>query len=202
MSFDDVQLDEGIERGARGGPSFYTSIVGLSSGYEQRVGNWTYARQQWDIGYGIQNDVAFDAIRDFFYERRGRLRGFRFHDWSDDAAVAEAIGTGDTVETDFQLIKTYGSTNAYTRPITRPVSGTVTFYENAIASSPQPSHVGKGLYRYAGGNEPAAVPITADFEFDLPARFDTDDFGLVLQLYNAGAIPNLPIVELREVPQT
>ncbi len=57
----------------------------------------------------------------FFEERRGRLHGFRFKDWSDYkscapsetlSALDQAIGTGDGAMAAFQLTKTYGSAYA------------------------------------------------------------------------------------------
>ena len=39
--------------------------------------------------------------------------------------------------------------------------------------------------------------ITAGFEFDVPVRFDTDKLEINLQGFKCGAIPHIPIVEVR-----
>ena len=39
--------------------------------------------------------------------------------------------------------------------------------------------------------------ITAGFEFDVPVRFDTDYLEVDLSHFEAGQIPNIPIVEIR-----
>ena len=42
-----------------------------------------------------------------------------------------------------------------------------------------------------------APPITAGFQFDVPVRFDTDYLEVDLSHFEAGEIPNIPIVEIR-----
>jgi uncharacterized protein (TIGR02217 family) len=39
--------------------------------------------------------------------------------------------------------------------------------------------------------------ITAGFEFDVPARFDTDQLKINLAHFDAGDIPDIPVVEIR-----
>ena len=43
----------------------------------------------------------------------------------------------------------------------------------------------------------AGVVLTADFEFDLPARFDTDRMELALETYGLASWGQIPVVELR-----
>ena len=50
--------------------------------------------------------------------------------------------------------------------------------------------------------KPGAIPaagavITAGFEFDVPARFDTDQLRINLTQFAAGDIPDIPVVEIR-----
>ena len=44
---------------------------------------------------------------------------------------------------------------------------------------------------------PAGASITAGFLFDVPVRFDTDYLEVDLSAFTAGAIPKIPIVEIR-----
>ncbi len=39
--------------------------------------------------------------------------------------------------------------------------------------------------------------MTAGFEFDVPVRFDTDYLEADLAWFEAGQIPNIPIIEIR-----
>jgi uncharacterized protein (TIGR02217 family) len=43
----------------------------------------------------------------------------------------------------------------------------------------------------------AAVIVTGDFEFDVPARFDTDQMDLTIETYQLGSWGQVPVVEIR-----
>jgi len=90
---------------------------------------------------------------------------------------------GDGATTAFQLVKTYGAGHApYARPIVKPVGGTVRVAVNGVE---QASGTGFACDPATGlVTLPAAPPIgavvTADFAFDVPVRFDTDDLDIDL----------------------
>jgi uncharacterized protein (TIGR02217 family) len=44
---------------------------------------------------------------------------------------------------------------------------------------------------------PMGAAITAGFAFDVPVRFDTDYLEVDLSAFAAGAIPKIPLVEVR-----
>jgi uncharacterized protein (TIGR02217 family) len=55
-----------------------------------------------------------------------------------------------------------------------------------------------GVLTFDHSHIPAAgAVITAGFEFDVPVRFDTDKLEISLQGIRHGAIPSIPIVEVR-----
>lgn len=196
--FDNVRLPDDVEKGARGGPRFQTSITVLATGAEQRNVDWSTQRARWELSYGIQDKVDFDAVIRFFYARQGRARGFRFKDWSDFEGEAQNIGTGTGVLTTFQLVKKYTSVVTYTRNITRPVTGTVAIYfDSVLQVSGYTVNYDTGVVTFSPAPT-AAVVITADFEFDVPVRFDTDELQLRLETATAAAVESLPVVELRE----
>jgi uncharacterized protein (TIGR02217 family) len=202
-SFDDVRLPEDIEQGAKGGPAYQTNIIALSSGVEQRVGNWEQAKAPWDIGYGIMDQDDYALVEAFFHGRRGRLRGFRFKDWHDFEGTAEPIGTGNGTLRTFLLSKTYDDdANPYVRRITRPVTGTVVVYLDGTPADPTTYdvHVAGGYIVFHATHAPAGgVEVTADFEFDIPVRFDIDNFDMVLYWIKAGEVPSIPIIEIRDL---
>lgn len=196
--FDDVRLPEDVERGATGGPRFQTSVTILATGAEQRNVDWSTQRARWELAYGIQKKTDFDDVIAFFYARQGRARGFRFKDWSDFEAVNQNLGTGTGALATFQLVKKYTSVVTYTRKITRPVNGTVTIYKDAVAQvSGFSINYATGLVTFSSIPGIGEV-ITADFEFDVPVRFDTDELQIRLETFEAAAIESLPVVELRE----
>jgi uncharacterized protein (TIGR02217 family) len=196
MSFDDVRLPEDIERGAKGGPRFQTTVVRLSSGVEYRNQDWSRQKAQYEISYGIQTKNDLDDVVNFFYARRGKARGFRFKDWSDYSATTQAIGTGDGSTQNFQLVKTYTSGPAtFTRIITRPVTGTITVFEAGVSKAF--TLLAGGIVRYTVAPV-AAAALTATFEFDVPVRFDQDELEIEMEMDGIGGIPQLQIVEIIE----
>lgn len=201
MSFDEVRLPSKIEFGAAGGPRFRTEVVVLGSGHEQRNAEWSSSRARWDVAPGIQKEADLQAIIAFWYARQGRLRGFRFKDHTDfkiagQILIAAVVGG----ETGVQLVRDYtNGGRTYQRVITKPVSGTVQIYRDGqpIASTVDTA---TGLVSFAplAGGSPAPV-LSADFEFDVPVRFDTDNLAIRQVTHARDAITSLPIVEIRDI---
>ena len=55
-----------------------------------------------------------------------------------------------------------------------------------------------GIVAFLPGHVPAAgATITAGFLFDVPVRFDTDYLEVDLSAFAVGAIPKIPLVEIR-----
>lgn len=197
--FVDSRLPENIEQGARGGPTFSTSITDVDSGYEKRNINWSQARAKYTISYGIQGQKDFDAVRAFFYARRGRAVGFRFKDWTDfefDQVIA--TGTAADTRTQFQIFKRYESdTYYYDRVLYKLVAGTVTVYKNGaqmLAGFTVNYNTGiVTLNQVLNEND----VIEAKGEFDVPVRFDTDEFALTATLWNAASVDELNLIELK-----
>jgi uncharacterized protein (TIGR02217 family) len=211
MSFHDTRFPTAISRASHGGPERRTDVVVLGSGAEERNARWADSRRSYNAGYGVKSLDDLHAVIAFFEERRGRLHGFRWRDPGDfkscppegtPTALDQTIGLGDGTTAVFQLVKTYGSAfNPWTRAITKPVAGTALVAVAGILQTPATAysvdHV-TGLVTFAPGHIPAvAQPITAGFEFDVPVRFDTDRLQIDIHGFRHGAIPSIPIVEIR-----
>ena len=211
MLFHETRFPTTISRASQGGPERRTDVVTLGSGFEERNARWADSRRSYNAGYGVRSLDDLHAVIAFFEERRGRLTGFRWRDHADwkscapsnhPAATDQRIGTGDGATAAFQLTKTYGSTFApWARTIAKPVSGTVLV---AVGGIPHPpvTHIdinhATGIVTFLPGHIPATgQPVTAGFEFDVPVRFDTDKLDISLQGFNHGAIPHIPVVEVR-----
>jgi uncharacterized protein (TIGR02217 family) len=55
-----------------------------------------------------------------------------------------------------------------------------------------------GMVTFLAGHIPASgAAVTAGFLFDVPVRFDTDYLEVDLSAFAAGAIPKIPLVEIR-----
>jgi uncharacterized protein (TIGR02217 family) len=207
MAFHNVRFPAGISLGASGGPERRTEIVVLGSGAEERNSRWADSKRSYNAGYGIKSlDDLHEAIA-FFEERRGRLHGFRWKDWADykscaagaaPTALDQQIGVGDGATAAFQLVKTYGSSFApWTRVIALPV---VLIAVDGIEQAAERFVVNltTGVVTFLAEHVPGeGAAVTAGFEFDVPVRFDTDQLEINLAQFEAGSIPQIPIVEIR-----
>lgn len=197
MSFVEVQFPSDISFGATGGATFSTDVITVFSGREQRAINWSEARGRWNVAHGVKTRAQFDALIAFFRARKGRAVGFRFKDWSDFTVTGGVIGTGDGSTTQFQLIKQYVSGGVTVpRDITKPVDGTITIYEDATPSLSVAIDTTTGIVTF--NTAPAnGVAITADFEFDVPVRFDTDQLDITMDTDQLASWNSIPVTEIR-----
>jgi len=209
MSFHEVRFPTAIALGSSGGPMRRTEVVTLASGFEERNAVWAHSRRRYDAGYGVKTLDDLHAVISFFEARMGRLHGFRWKDHADfksgapGAAVSDTdqpLGAGDGVSTQFSLVKVYSSGGTdYVRPIRKPVAPTVVV---AMDGASQNEGIDftldalTGTVSFVAPPAPGAV-LTAGFEFDVPARFDTDRLAIDLSQFEAGMVPNVPIIEVR-----
>jgi uncharacterized protein (TIGR02217 family) len=198
MTISEERFPDDIAYGSAGGPVFSTSIVTNAGGFEKRNSHWEVARGVYNVAHGVKNKAQLDALIAFFRARKGRAQAFRFKDWSDYGAVAQVIGGGNGTKTTFQLVKTYVSgSNTDTRIITKPVAGTVRIYlGNTLQTSGVNVNTTTGLITFT--TPPAnAVSVKADFEFDVPVRFETDQLAAQLDDYGLYSWGEIPLVEVR-----
>jgi uncharacterized protein (TIGR02217 family) len=198
MAFIETRFPTDIAFGSSGGPEYSTDVVIVQSGFEQRNANWSQARARYNVAHGVKTQTQLDALIAFFRARKGRADGFRFKDWADYKATGQNIGTGNGTATVFQLKKTYVSGSVTeTRIVTKPVSGTINIYKNAVlqvSGYTADTTNGQITFSVAPAN---GVIVTADFEFDVPVRFDTDRLSASLDTYGSHSWNDIPIIELR-----
>lgn len=207
--FHDIRFPLAISFGATGGPERMNEVVRLHSGRERRNQRHAHARRRYDAGTGLRSLDDLETALAFFEARRGSISAFRFRDpfdWKSCALAAtptpldQTIGTGDGATRAFALTKTYGSgPDAYVRPITKPVAGTVRFAVSGveIAAADIDLDPNAGVATFAASATPAAgAPVTAGYEFDVAVRFDTDALTLNIASFKAGQIPHMPLVEV------
>lgn len=98
----------------------------------------------------------------------------------------------------FQLCKHYSNGgNSERRSITKPVSGTVKVYADGVlqTSGFSVNHE-TGIVSFT--TPPAkGIAIGADFEFDVPVRFDTDHLSARLDDFGAFSWQDIPLIEIR-----
>jgi uncharacterized protein (TIGR02217 family) len=210
-AFHEVLFPLDIALKSAGGPERKTEIVAVGSGREERNARWAHSRRRYDAGYGVKTLSALASVVAFFEERRGRLYGFRWRDRLDHSSAGpdatpgpldQVIGVGNGSAAMFQLVKSYGSIYApYARPIGKPVTGSVRVAvsgSEVAAGTAFTCDTATGVVTFLAGHIPAAsAAITAGFLFDVPVRFDTDYLEVDLSAFAAGAIPKIPLVEIK-----
>jgi uncharacterized protein (TIGR02217 family) len=209
-AFHEILFPLDIALKSAGGPERRTDIVSFGSGREARNARWAHSRRRYDAGYGVKSLDALQAVVAFFEERRGQLTGFRWRDRLDHSSAAsgaaaspldQGIGIGDGTTATFHLVKTYGAGFApYVREIVKPVAGSVRVAVAGVevANTAFTCDTTTGMVTFLAGHIPAAgAALTAGFLFDVPVRFDTDFLEVDLSAFAAGAIPKIPLVEIR-----
>ncbi|UYP68957.1 DUF2460 domain-containing protein [Thalassobacter stenotrophicus] len=209
MSFHEVRFPAAVSFGSSGGPERLTEVVTLANGHEERNAPWKHSRRRYDAGVGVRSLDDIEELISFFEARSGRLYGFRWKDWSDYKSCLpsqaptfgdQIIGAGDGETVTFGLAKTYRSgPHSYTRRVQKPVAGSVRVgvQGGELAETTEFTvDFDTGLVTFVDPPESDAE-ITAGFEFDVPVRFDTDRIYTSLASFQAGEIPDVPVVELR-----
>ena len=209
MTFHDVRFPASLSFGALGGPERRTEIVTLANGFEERNTPWAHARRRYDAGLGLRSLDDVETLIAFFEARQGQLIGFRWKDWSDFLSCRPSVGVtssdqliavGDETTRVFQLQKAYRSGDTvYRRPIAKPVAGSVRVQ---VGGDPVQQGVeyevdhDSGLLTFTSAPDQGAE-VRAGFEFDVPVRFDTDAIMTSVSSFQAGEVPNVPVIEVR-----
>ena len=199
IAFHEIQFPSDISYGSSGGPQYSTDIIITNSGYEQRNINWADSRGYYNVAHGVKTKEQMEVLIAFFRARKGRAYGFRFKDWSDYAAQGQNIATGDGVSVEFQLKKFYESGGeTYVRDIKKPVDNSVYIYvDDVLITSGLTVDNTSGIVTFDAAPLNGAI-ITADFEFDVSVRFDTDRLSASLDSYGVHSWANIPLVEIRD----
>ena len=213
MTFHNVRLPTGYQYSSQFGAGFQTVIQQTASGHEVRIARQSQGKHRFRLRKQLQGNAEMAALKDFGVRMRGALDSFRVKDVSDFTTAADGvsahlitdvqIGNGDGSKQAYQLVKWYnfGLTGAYPRTMTLPVAGTVLV---AVGAAPQTLGVdftltdpgGVITFTVAPG---LGVPITAGFEFDVPARFEkTMDQWTSISSdgTNLWSLPTLDLVEV------
>ncbi|MEP2717618.1 DUF2460 domain-containing protein [Pseudophaeobacter sp.] len=209
MSFHDIRFPASLSFGSVGGPERRTDVVTLANGYEERNTPWAHSRRRYDAGLGLRSLDDIELLIAFFEARQGQIFGFRWKDWSDYKSALptaeldfrdQVIGRGDGETTAFQLIKNYRSGDTiYQRPITKPVAGSLRLglgQEELFEDVDFTLQDDTGWVTLSHPPEEGSE-VVAGFEFDVPVRFDTDSIQTSVASFQAGDVPNVPVIEVR-----
>jgi len=173
---DAVVLDERLAIGFSETTKWNTVVVTKSGGYEVRNARWSAPRRAYELPYAPLPIDDVKAIVSFFNDERGRHRTWLLHSFLDCTVDNEQAGVGDSSETDFQIIKKYGTVSPFYRDIVHVKSGTLSATVNDTPATITSETDGVVTL--------ASPPGTGDIvrfscEFYVPVRFDTDEIKVV-----------------------
>jgi len=201
-----------ISRGSRGGPIFRHSVLELDSGQPSVVSRWPTARRRYNAAYGIKRFADLQVVHDFWLGRGGISNGWRWFDLFDHSTAADhrgaptatdvEIGTGDGSTTIFSMLKLYTSFDqTVTRVIEKPIDGTALVAVNSVTQTEGADYT----IDYSSGEiaftlaPSAGLSVSWGGEYHVPCQFapDLDDaFEVSIDAFEAGAIPDIPILEM------
>lgn len=187
-------------------PFYNTSIIVLGSGHEKRNINWEYSRTRVNVATGVKRHEDLEDIVDMFHIANGSANGFRIknhldfnsaHTGDTITSADQIIGTGDGVDTTFQLVKKYTSgALTQTRNVTKPVTGTTLISLNGVTQSMGFTvDTTTGIVTFSSPPG-VGVVVRAGFQYDIPVRFESDELPVVLSQYQAGEI-QVNLVEIK-----
>lgn len=160
-----------------------------------------------EAGIGVRSESDVQTLLDFFRARRGAAKAFRFVDPLDHSSHRMTgaptpgdilIGTGDGVQSEFDLVKYHGvGPDAERRRITRPRAGSVRVAVDGVEPVGGWQLADKGIISFDTPPVPGSR-VTAGFLFDVPVRFESDQLDMSSPAHAAGAVPHVPLIEVRE----
>jgi uncharacterized protein (TIGR02217 family) len=201
--FHDVLFPLAIGLRASGGPVFSTTITETTSGHEHRNIQWAQARRRYDAAPGVRSEADVALLLRFFEARQGRAFAFRYRDPLDNrssifgeaiTAQDQQLGTGNSVQVQFPLIKHYGDA---VRRITRPAAGSVQVAVNGALQLSGWTLSDHGMISFAAPPAAGSV-VSAGFQFEVPVRFEEDALEISLASYRAGELRSVGLIEVRE----
>jgi len=189
-NFIEERFPTDISFGAYGGPEYSTQVSMSISGREKRNINWQAARHRYHIDFIAKRKRELDLLLNFFHNCQGRAIGFRFKDWNDYQAKGEKLIRLSKEE--FYLNKTYIMGGyVVNRPITKPVKDTVKLN---ISEANYEIDYQTGRVKF---EHPPPGGVMADFEFDVPVRFDIDKLDICLENDGLYTVSNINLIEVR-----
>lgn len=197
--------------GTEDGFAWKTSIHELDSGATQRIGRWAIFRKQYSVDLNNRSLSQLSLLRHHISGRRGALHTFPVKDYSDYTTGTDdtgapsdedvVLGSGDGIETDFQLRKRYGDdTSGVYWTIKLPVSGSVVVALDGVAqteSSDFTVDYTTGIISFAVAPG-TGIAVTAGCEFRVPCNYTraVDElFSFSHKDFNLGEITEIGLIE-------
>lgn len=194
---DNTILDGKLALGFTEISTWNTTIVTLSGGNEVRNTRWQAPLRRYEFGYTPRPLADVQAIVAFFHDARGQGRAWLLKSWTDYKLDNAQIGTGNGSATAFQITKSYGTLQPYSRKLTYIKPGSLSVTVNGAPATVSSEVAGLVTLSSAPGS---GAIVRATCEFYVPVRFSTDEIKVRGDLPNAelATIEGLTAIEVRE----
>lgn len=174
--FHNVNLPSDIEIFAVATIEFSTICASTKSGREVRNASILLPKRSYLLKDCRLSRAQFEVFNSFFYARCGKRYAFRLKDHCDYKGKKQQIGKGDGATKEFQLIKIYQDSKApYIREIIKPLDKSVSIFTDKGAIVPEEINLDTGGIMLSDALS-EGKKLFANFEFDVPVRFDKDSF--------------------------
>jgi uncharacterized protein (TIGR02217 family) len=193
-TFAEVRLEAGlIIYNTKGGSAFSTNVIVMESGFEQRSQNWQNSRGRWEFGLRKADGNDTRSLNGFFRLRRGRFQGFRLKDWGNYTAthlpkternvvtqgVINLISGSTTVGQMYKKTTDLtGTSDIDLQRIAKPITSVApaVYKDDTLLTEVTDWEVdlSTGLVTFVV--PPSASVLTWEGQFDMPVRFDVDEF--------------------------
>lgn len=209
--FLEERLPVDIRMGASYGDEYAVQITQTAGGAEYRKLVHGLPRRRWTINYTLLRDDLAARVLALYHRAYQQLAGFRVYDVDDHNSSASGRGTITNLDQPltrlsagiYQLRKEYGSgatplgIGRPARIIYKPVAGSLIVAKNGVS-------VVSGVTLNTTNGQVTISPapligdtITAGFEFDIPARFNShiEVSSLTRDVRDCGAIELIELLQ-------
>jgi uncharacterized protein (TIGR02217 family) len=184
--FIEERLLDCVAYGTAGGPTWLTRRVTLKSGVTRRNPHRTRPLYKFAVIFKNLEPGGHADVIAAFNACMGGVHSFRLKDWSDFEAQDELVTTlGTGAEQTVQLSKAYTfGPLGVTRPIRKPVAGTVTLTANNAPIDAEVDYT-TGMVTYTA---PESAVVRWSGEFDVPVMFSDDELPFSFDNRNAAGL--------------
>ena len=194
---DNAVLDGQLALGFTEASTWNTTVITLSGGNEVRNARWQAPLRRYEFGYNPRPLADVQAIVAFFHDARGQARTWLLKSWTDYKLTAGQIGVGTGALTSFQIVKSYGTLQPYSRDLTYIKAGSLSVTVDGVPATV--STEVSGLVTLSVAPTLGAI-VRAPCQFYVPVRFSTDEIKVRGDLPDAelATIEGLTAIEVRE----
>jgi uncharacterized protein (TIGR02217 family) len=196
--FHNINLPRYLEQAAIGQPLFNTLIASSQSGRENRMATSDKPKSMYDLTGFRLSRAQFHELKCFFNARVGRKYAFRFRDNLDYHVNKEFITKSDGFAKIFYLQKNYkDKISPYIRKITKFYAKSLKVYANESLVKVKIMDELTGKIELENKITKGSI-ISADFEFDVIVRFNSDNIDYSFEKDGSICLKNLQLIEVFE----